>query len=85
MHRTTRPAAQSIPLGDCGASELQGRIGQPVAGTAASDAIAGGVPVQSKGDARVIAPGGAVIQNYSDSRLNLETDSAGKLLRASCG
>ncbi|UXN75793.1 I78 family peptidase inhibitor (plasmid) [Devosia sp. A8/3-2] len=54
-------------------------------GTSASDATVGGVAVRSKGDVRVIAPGQAVIQNYSEDRLNLETDASGNLVRASCG
>lgn len=81
----TSPAAQLPPLGDCGAAELQDKIGQPVTGTSAADARVGGAPVRSKGDLRVIAPGQAVIQNYSEARLNLETDAAGHLTRASCG
>lgn len=82
---TTPPAAQLPPSADCGASELQDQLGQPVTGASASDAAVDGVPVRSKGDMRVIAPGQAVIQNYSEDRLNLETDASGNLVRASCG
>lgn len=82
---TTPPAAQLPPLADCGASELQDKLGQPVRGTSASDATVGGIAIRSKGDVRVIAPGQAVIQNYSEDRLNLETDASGKLARAGCG
>ena len=81
----TPPAAQSVPPGDCGATELQDQIGQSVTGTSASDTMVGGVLVRSKGDVRVVAPGQAVIQNYSETRLNLETDAAGNLVRATCG
>ncbi|UXN68176.1 I78 family peptidase inhibitor (plasmid) [Devosia neptuniae] len=82
---TTPPVAQLPPLTDCGASELQDQVGQPVRGASASDATVDGIPVRSKGDVRVIAPGQAVIQNYSEDRLNLETDASGNLVRASCG
>ena len=79
------PSNPSPPPLDCGAAALQDKIGQPVTGSSAADAQVGGVPVQSRGDVRVIAPGQAVIQNYSDARLNLETDATGKLVRATCG
>ena len=82
---TTPPVAQLPPPADCGAYELQDQLGQPVRGTSASDATVNGVPVRSKGAVRVIAPGQAVIQNYSEDRLNLETDASGNLVRASCG
>jgi hypothetical protein len=80
--KTVPPAAA---LADCGASQLQGKISQPVTGSTAEDAMVGGVLVTSKGDVRVIAPGQAVIQNFSETRLNLETDAAGNLVRVSCG
>lgn len=70
---------------DCGAAAIQDKIGLPVTGSTAEDVRVGGASIQSKGDVRVIAPGQAVIQNYSDARLNLETDSRGNLVRASCG
>ncbi|WP_108462302.1 I78 family peptidase inhibitor [Devosia naphthalenivorans] len=79
------PAAQLPPPTDCGASLLQDKLGEPVAGSSAADASVGGVPVRSKGDIRVIAPGQAVIENYSEPRLNLEIDGSGNLVRASCG
>jgi hypothetical protein len=83
--RITPPGASSAPLADCGASELQDQSGRKVTGTSASDGMVGGVPVRSKGDVRIIAPGQALIQNYSADRLNIEIDAAGKLVRASCG
>ena len=79
------PTAQLPPPNGCGASLLQNKIGEPVSGSSAEDAKVGGVPVRSKGDVRVIAPGQAVIQNYSEARLNLETDTAENLVKASCG
>lgn len=82
----TAPPAAALPeLADCGASQLQGKIGQPVTGSTADDAMVGGVLVRSKGDVRVIAPDQAVIQNFSENRLNLETDAVGNLVRVSCG
>ena len=80
-----RPAAPSVSSTGCGAFELQDLIGQPVNGASSSEVRVGSVPVSSKGEVRVIAPGQAVIQNYSATRLNLETDETGKLVRASCG
>lgn len=79
------PMGQGPTPDDCGASLLQDRLGEPVTGSSATDARVGGVPVRSKGDVRVISPGQAVIQNYSESRLNLEVDAAGNLVRAGCG
>ncbi|MHA6692713.1 I78 family peptidase inhibitor [Devosia sp. A449] len=79
------PAAQLPPPSDCGASLRQDKAGQPVTGSTAADVQIGGVAVQSKGEVRVIAPGQAVIQNYLEERLNLETDAAGNLVRATCG
>lgn len=61
------------------------KVGQPVTGTTAEDAMVGGLPVVSKGDVRVIEPDQAVIQNYREARLNLQIDAAGNLTRVSCG
>lgn len=82
---TSRPPVNSLPVADCGASEVKKLIGHPVTGKSTSDVRISNNPVRSKGEVRVIAPGQAVIQNYSEDRLNLETDSAGRLIRASCG
>lgn len=76
---------RSPPPSDCGAAPLQSKLGLPVTGSTAADVRVGGAPIQSKGDVRVIAPGQPVIQNYSDARLNLETDGRGNLKRATCG
>lgn len=84
---TSTAPQDAAPQGftDCGASQLQGKIGQPVIGSTAEDTMVGGVIARSKGDVRVIAPGQAVIQNFSENRLNLETDAAGNLVRVTCG
>jgi hypothetical protein len=34
---------------------------------------------------RVIAPGQAMTQDYSETRLNLDTDANEKLVRVTCG
>lgn len=77
-------AAQNAPA-DCGADALKNKIGLPVTGSTAADVRVGGEPVPSKGIVRVIAPGQSVTQDYSDGRLNLETDAQGNLIRATCG
>ncbi|TIN86941.1 MAG: hypothetical protein E5Y29_04680 [Mesorhizobium sp.] len=77
------PPARHPP--DCGAAALQNKIGLPVTGNSAEDVRVGGAPVRSKGDVRIVSPGQAVIHNYSDARLNLETDGRGNLKRAACG
>jgi hypothetical protein len=77
---------QSLPgMGpdDCGASALQSRIGQPVAQGAGGTSI-GGVAVSAPA-IRVIAPGQPVTQDYSTSRLNLDVDASGRLVRPWCG
>jgi hypothetical protein len=79
-----RPTVPPAPPADCGAAALQGSIGQRVTGTTAADVRVGGVPVQSQGLVRVIAPGQAVTQDYRENRLNLETDASGNLVRANC-
>lgn len=78
-------AAQLPPPADCGASLLQDRTGQPVSGTSAADARVGGDPVRSQGTVRIYQTGQPVTQDFSESRLNLETDADGNLVLASCG
>lgn len=82
---TSNVMIDGSPPSDCGATVLQDKIGLPVTGTSAPDVRVGGAPVRSRGDVRVIAPGQAVIQNYSDARLNLEIDGQNNLKRATCG
>lgn len=78
-------ATASPPLEDCGASVLKSKVGQPVTGHTASDVRVGDAPVQSHGDVRVIGPNDAMIQNYSEARLNLDVDAARNLVRPWCG
>jgi hypothetical protein len=82
---TAPPAAQPPAPTDCGASLLQDQIGKPVTGSSAADAQVGGNPVQSQGLVRVYTTGQPVTQDYREERLNLETDAAGNLVRATCG
>ncbi|RUW89347.1 hypothetical protein EOA19_25490 [Mesorhizobium sp. M7A.F.Ca.US.010.02.1.1] len=76
--RSSWPGALVSPTArhpsDCGAAALQNKIGLSVTGNSAEDVRVGVAPVRSKGDVRVFAPGQAVIHNYSDARLNLETE-----------
>jgi hypothetical protein len=41
--------------------------------------------VQSRGAVRIYQSGQPVTQDFSESRLNLETDAAGNLVIATCG
>lgn len=82
---TSPPVGRPSPPADCGASLLQDQIGKPVTGTSAADARVDGNPVQSEGTVRIYQSGQPVTQDYSESRLNLETDAAGNLVAASCG
>ena len=80
------PGAGQLPSpADCGASLFQDHIGEPVTGASASDARIGGKPVQSKGAVRIYQSGQPVTQDFSETRLNLEIDATGNLVRATCG
>lgn len=70
---------------DCGAVALQDQLGKRVTGTTADDARVGGKLVQSLGAVRIFVSGQAVTHDFREGRLNLETDPAGNLVRASCG
>lgn len=63
-------------LSSCGGDPVQALIGRPVAEMPAS----GGW-----GALRVIWPGMAVTEDYSESRLNVEVDAQGIIQRLSCG
>lgn len=65
------------PLADaCGASALQGLVGQPAQVLAA---MTFAQPL------RVIRPGQPVTMDYSPARLNIEIDASEKISRVSCG
>lgn len=64
------------PAGSCGAPDLQYLVGQPetVLHT-----------MKFTGPVRIIQPGMAVTMDYSEGRLNIEINEAGKIARVSCG
>jgi hypothetical protein len=71
------PTAETPPpQGDdtCGSAPWQARAGQPVA-------LFPDIPP----GARVIRPGDAVTEDFSPTRLNIDLDDAGRILRAWCG
>jgi hypothetical protein len=71
------PDTGELPDEDaCGASGLQGLIGQPRSVLAAMT-----LPAPT----RVIEPGMAVTMDYSPARLNIELDEAGTIIRVACG
>lgn len=59
----------------CGASAYQTRIGQPVTelGLTAGDKL------------RILGPGQPMTMDFRPDRMNIETDSAGQILRVFCG
>ncbi|MBW6507525.1 MAG: hypothetical protein K0B00_12335 [Rhodobacteraceae bacterium] len=61
---------------DCGASTLQGLLGQP-------ESVLQGMVFA--GPLRVIRAGQAVTMDYSAARLNVSLDAAGLIERISCG
>jgi Peptidase inhibitor I78 family len=71
------PNAQSDqPPVACGASALAAFVGQPVAALQAAGLSIG---------ARVIRPGDAITEDYSDTRLNVDLDAADTITRIWCG
>ena len=62
--------------GDCGASAMQGFVGQPESVLAATTFA---VPI------RIIHPGDAITMDYSPTRLNFEIDARGRIARIFCG
>jgi hypothetical protein len=71
------PPTPADPAPDaCGANRLQWLVGGPVS---AFD------PATATGAVRVIRPGMAVTMDFSETRLNLETDAAGMVTRVRCG
>ena len=68
------PAVDLI-LGPCGADEVQDLTGTPLAEAGER------IPV----DARVIAPGDVVTQDYRPKRMNVLTDDRGRIAEITCG
>ena len=70
------PPGASPDLASCGADALAALVGGPVA--ALPDA--GGW-----GTLRIIHPGDAVTEDFSETRLNVEVDAQDRIIRLSCG
>ncbi len=71
------PGPPSLPPPDaCGASALQGLLGQPASVLQA---------MRFAGPVRVIRPGMAVTMDYSPERLNIEIDAEEIIARVTCG
>ena len=64
------------PARDCGAAALQGLTGQPLAALPASGPWVA---------LRVIRPGDAVTEDFSESRLNVSLDGADRIAALTCG
>lgn len=67
------------PSDPCGAASLEHLVGQPFPDANELEAL------DLPGPVRVIAPGQAVTMDYIDSRLNIETDDDGNVVRLRCG
>lgn len=61
---------------DCGASQLQGLIGQPVG------ILAG---MTFTGPVRVLRPGDVVTMEFGPNRLNFDVDAQDHITRITCG
>ncbi len=71
-----QPTAAIPDDGDlCGASAYAGLVGQPLAA----------VTLPADPGARIIGPDTAVTLDFRPDRLNISTDSAGTIVRVSCG
>jgi hypothetical protein len=72
------PVADPVPAtpDTCGMAPRAAYVGQPVAALV-TDGLAGG--------ARIIRPGEAVTEDYSDTRLNVDVDAADVITRLWCG
>lgn len=73
--RLIGPPAQ-LDLSSCGGNQVLPLVGQDVSVLPAT----GGW-----GTLRVIWPGMAVTEDYSESRLNVEVDATGRIIGLSCG
>ena len=70
------PPGAGPGLSSCGAAELTGLIGAQV--TALPDS-------GDWGALRIIRPGDAVTEDFSETRLNVELDAQDRIARLSCG
>lgn len=69
-------AAEEPDRNACGASGMQGLVGQDRAVLAAMALPSG---------TRVIEPGMAITEDYSTARLNIDLDARGRITRVWCG
>lgn len=76
MGEAQTPPTQGGDADACGASALQGLVGQP-------EAVLQGIT--PAGPLRVIRPGQAVTMDYIAARLNVSLDAAGLIVRINCG
>jgi hypothetical protein len=78
VRQQTVPTPAPTP---CGAEKLGSLIGTQRSADTAAEAmrLSGATRV------RIIAPDTIVTMDYSETRLNLHTDKAGKILNAKCG
>ncbi|NBZ86687.1 I78 family peptidase inhibitor [Stagnihabitans tardus] len=58
---------------DCGAASLQSLLGQPLSALGPQENL------------RVIRPGDAVTEDFSESRLNVSLDSGDRIIALTCG
>jgi hypothetical protein len=73
---TVSPPGAAPDLAACGAADLMPLVGGPVSALPAT----GGW-----GALRIIHPGDAVTEDFSETRLNVEVDGQETILRLSCG
>ena len=71
----TETSMDSLPPCATVAAEMQAQIGQPIDGTQAT----------GRAGRRILRPGDAATMDFVPERLNLVTDSRGRLTRAYCG
>lgn len=74
-------ACQPVPPGapgpeSCGADALQGLVGQ------SAEVLA---TMKFANPTRILRPGMAVTMDYSPTRLNIEVDTAERIVRVQCG
>jgi len=74
------PEANAVPPAACSQSRAEAYIGKDAVAVADQARAAAGAA-----SVRVIGPDQAVTQDYSNDRLNLETDAAGTVVRVRCG
>ena len=77
---TTMGAKPPQPGAECDGAKAQAFVGRDGAAISEDARVAAGAKA-----VRVIGPDQAVTMDFRPDRLNLETDQAGKVLKARCG